>query len=203
MLQDKIDEKLEKFNNIQSLESKNNNYLFLEYSKSHNDDTVNRMISKILDDSRCFERDNYEGHFTASAWIVTQDNSKALITHHKKLGLKLQLGGHCDGDSNLLRVAIKEAMEESGITNLGFSTKILDLDIHKIPANKNTPEHEHFDVRFLIIVPNDSVFTVSEESTNLEWISKDYDASECTTGFKRLFEKWLSLDLDEYVFNWL
>lgn len=205
MLQNKIIEKLLNLEQIQKVQSKYGVYLLREYTQQYYFEDVNvvkRMISKLISDPRCFERDNYEfGHFTASAWIITEDNTKALITHHKKLGLKLQLGGHCDGDSNLLKVAIKEAMEESGIIDLKFSTKIFDIDIHTIPAYRDTSEHEHFDVRFLFTVPNDSEFVVSEESTKLEWISKDYDVSESKLGFKRLFGKWLSLDLNDHEFN--
>lgn len=146
-----------------------------------------------------FDRTNTDGHFTGSAWIITEDGERALITHHKKLGLKLQLGGHCDGDKNILRVAVREAIEESGIENITYSGSIFDIDVHEIPANGKTPAHNHYDIRFLIIVPNDSQFVVSDESDNLEWITKDYNTYGCTYGFKRMMEKWKNLNLSEYT----
>lgn len=165
----------------------------------------NKEIAKEMEDFMCdeldaFERTNKSRHFTASAWIITDDNERALITHHKKLGLKLQLGGHCDGDFNVLRVALREALEEGGIPNLSFCEEIFDLDIHIIPGNKKEDSHSHYDVRFLFKVPKDSEFIISEESTKLEWITKDYDASECTSGFQRLFQKWKNLDPNDQGF---
>src|SRR5512134_1717771 len=64
----------------------------------------------------CFERSNPEGHVTGSAWIVSADRRSFLLTHHRKLGRWLQLGGHADGDPDPLRVALREAQEESGMT---------------------------------------------------------------------------------------
>lgn len=165
-----------------------------------NNRIANDLLLFINNYENAFERSNLERHFTASCWIITDDNKRALITHHKKLGLKLQLGGHCDGDRNLLRVALREAMEEGGIKIEWFLPSIFDIDIHTIPTNKGVIEHLHYDVRFLFQVPSNSNFTVSEESTNLEWITKDYDDSECTIGFQRLFKKWKDLDFDSCPF---
>mgnify|MGYP002148081947 CR=1 FL=1 len=87
-----------------------------KYTSTYEEESIYKdMMIDFLDHfgGESYERRNPFGHFTASAWIITDDNKRALITHHKKLGLKLQLGGHCDGDNNILRVAIKEAIEES------------------------------------------------------------------------------------------
>src|ERR1700733_5181088 len=65
-----------------------------------------------------FERSLDVGHITASCWLVNKDNTHALLTHHKKLDRWFQLGGHCDGDTDALGVAIKEAQEESGIMGI-------------------------------------------------------------------------------------
>jgi len=51
------------------------------------------------------------GHITASAWVVDRAGTMALLTHHRKLGRWLQLGGHADGDPDVRRVALREAME--------------------------------------------------------------------------------------------
>lgn len=70
-----------------------------------------------------FSRTTIEGHFTGSALLLNSDKSKFLLMHHKKLNKWLQLGGHCDGDSNVLAVAIKEAQEESGILDIDLFLK--------------------------------------------------------------------------------
>src|SRR5579871_3475936 len=84
-----------------------------------------------------FERSLEVGHITASAWLVNKDNTKALLTHHRKLNMWVQLGGHCDGNTDALAVAIREAQEESGIMNIKPVTgAIFDIDVHLISENK-------------------------------------------------------------------
>ena len=99
----------------------------------------------------CFSRSNLYGHFTGSAWVVDETNNWVLMTHHYQLNKWLQLGGHADGNENLLDVAMNEAIEESGLNNFKIiSDKIFDIDIHTIPQYNNVPSHFHFDVRFLL-----------------------------------------------------
>ena len=59
----------------------------------------------------CCERTLLVGHFTGSAWLVSADGERVLLTHHRKLGRWLQLGGHADGDGDLAQVALREAEE--------------------------------------------------------------------------------------------
>ena len=118
----------------------------------------------------CFERSLAIGHITGSAWIVDPKEDKVLLVHHKKLGLWLQPGGHCDGDPDVPRVAEKEAREETGITDFHlFGRGIFDLDIHSIPAWNKIPEHLHYDVRFLIHADSQQTTRVSEESNDVAW----------------------------------
>jgi 8-oxo-dGTP pyrophosphatase MutT (NUDIX family) len=173
----------------------------LDYNESKEESEYKNQMLKFLNDKNPFGRDNLEGHFTGSSWIVTEDNTRALITHHKKLGLKLQLGGHCDGDSDILRVALREAFEESGIPDIKFCRQIFDIDIHIIPCKNEVPEHYHYDIRFLFTVDNNADFIVSPESTKLEWITNDFDTNGCTYGFNRMFEKWKNMNLNDYDFE--
>jgi len=143
----------------------------------------------------CLERSNLDGHFTASAWLIHRKGDKALLMHHRKLDGWFQLGGHADGDPSLLDVAMKEAMEESGIDHIvAINSEIFDLDIHEIPANPNEPRHFHYDVRFLLHVASDEDFRANNESKELRWIGKHI--SELPTNSQsvvRMFEKWVSL----------
>ena len=66
-----------------------------------------------------------EGHLTASALLVDRTHERALLTFHRKLGKWLQLGGHCDGDANLLGVAWRETVEESGIVPTSITTDLI------------------------------------------------------------------------------
>jgi 8-oxo-dGTP pyrophosphatase MutT (NUDIX family) len=151
----------------------------------------------ILDFARNYEnifsRDQLYGHFTASAFVVNSDMSKFLLIHHKKIGIWMQVGGHCDGDENVLNVAIKEASEESGIPNLvAVSDDIFDIDTHKIPKFKDIPEHYHFDVRFLLRASSDELILNEEEVNHVKWVGFDDDLSEYNLGesILRMIEKF-------------
>lgn len=176
--------------------SKTTLQLLEEYDPSPDEIDFKKEMLEFIKTPTAFERSNLDGHFTGSAWVCTLDGNRALITHHKKLKKKLQLGGHADGDTDILRVAIKEALEESGIRRIGFIPSIFDIDIHIIPAKGDpdsdsyTPEHKHYDVRFLIVVDNDSEYHISDESDKLEWIDNNFNCEGTGSNFRRLFDKW-------------
>jgi 8-oxo-dGTP pyrophosphatase MutT (NUDIX family) len=132
------------------------------------------FIQFVQTHADCFERSLEIGHITGSAWLVDPTGTKVLLTHHKKLDRWLQLGGHADGEPDILAVAYREAREESGIEAIRVvSEAIFDLDIHPIPAHKKEPAHYHYDVRFALQVYDSCAFTVSAESKNLAWIEVD------------------------------
>jgi 8-oxo-dGTP pyrophosphatase MutT (NUDIX family) len=113
------------------------------------------------------------GHLTASALIVDARGERALLTHHKKLGRWLQLGGHCDGDANLANVALRECIEESGIDGLEIDATPVDLDVHWIPPHKSDAGHWHLDTRFLVRAPAGARESITDESLELSWWSPD------------------------------
>jgi len=140
-----------------------------------------------------FERELAIGHFTGSAWLVSADQSRVLLTHHRKLGLWLQLGGHADGDTNLERVSLREAEEESGLNGLSVEPTIFDLDRHRIPARGADAEHWHYDVRYVVRAGANEAFVVGDESHALAWrniaeVARDEDAD---SSVRRMAAKWL------------
>jgi len=137
-------------------------------------DTTLRFRDFVTRNPLCFERSLAEGHVTGSAWILDQSGEKTLLTHHRKLNLWLQPGGHADGNSDVLAVAMQECLEETGLTSLlPVESGIFDLDIHGIPARKEDPAHFHYDVRFLVRDTGGGDFIVSEESHDLAWVPLD------------------------------
>lgn len=155
-------------------------------------------VAQFLDfvdaEETCFERSCRPGHITGSALLISPDGGSTLLTHHKKLNMWLQLGGHSDGDSNTLDVAIKEAREESGIDNVEpVNEEIFHIDRHWIPDSKKEPGHYHYDVRFLLRAGHDN-FVVSEESHELKWFSKeDIQKTELEESLQALTRRWIEL----------
>jgi 8-oxo-dGTP pyrophosphatase MutT (NUDIX family) len=141
-----------------------------------------------------FRRERLAGHFTASAWVVSADGTRTLLTHHRKLGLWLQLGGHADGERDLCVAALREAREESGLIGLTIEFGIFDLDRHVIPEHKSVPEHWHYDVRYVVRGGSNESYVVSDESHDLAWrdisvLAKDPAAD---ASVRRMAGKWLA-----------
>ena len=129
-----------------------------------------RIVALIAHDDAAFARTRLAGHITASTWIVDPDRRRTLLTHHRKLGRWLQLGGHVDGEIDVRAAALREAREESGLRSLRFADDaVYDLDIHPIPARGAEPAHEHFDIRFLLEADPDEPVVVSGESHDVAW----------------------------------
>jgi 8-oxo-dGTP pyrophosphatase MutT (NUDIX family) len=154
---------------------------------------VERFRLLVNDYENCFERDCWAGHITGSAWLVDALGDRVLLTHHKKLGRWLQLGGHSDGEPNTLLAAQREAEEESGLEVVALDEIPLDLDVHEIPARKSDPAHFHFDVRFAFRVTGSEAFTVSDESHDLAWVPIDgLDRYTDEESVLRMARKWRS-----------
>lgn len=134
-------------------------------------EAADRFLAFVTGHRDCFERDLEIGHVTGSAWLVDSSGERVLLTHHKKLDIWVQLGGHADGNPDIAAVALAEATEESGIEGLSFvDQRLFDIDIHRIPARPGEPEHFHFDARFALRAPPGARFTVSAESHALKWV---------------------------------
>ncbi|MEU6864646.1 NUDIX hydrolase [Streptomyces sp. NPDC046876] len=127
------------------------------------------------------------GHVTGSALVVDPEGGRVLLTLHKKLGLWLQMGGHCEpGDATLAGVALREAVEESGI---GSGLTLLAggpvrLDRHPIPA----PCNWHLDVQYAALAPAGAVAEISDESLDLRWFPYEEVAAVADTSVVRLVE---------------
>jgi 8-oxo-dGTP pyrophosphatase MutT (NUDIX family) len=157
--------------------------------------TVAAFEALLGDPQRPFERSRLAGHFTGSAWLVSADGRRVLLTHHRKLGIWVQLGGHADGDPDLSRVALKEAGEESGLPALSVDGDALfDLDRHWIPERGDVPGHWHYDARYVVHAGAGEDFVVSEESHALAWrdIRELADAGDADPSLRRMARKWLA-----------
>lgn len=155
--------------------------------------TVAEFIALLHDPADPYVRDRLAGHFTASCLLVDRSGTRTLLTHHRKLGLWLQPGGHADGDRDLARVALREAEEETGLNGLVVEPVIFDLDRHRIPEHKGVPAHWHYDMRYVIRADADEDFVVSDESHALAWRGiADLAADESEdASLRRMARKWM------------
>ncbi|CAN5326432.1 NUDIX hydrolase [soil metagenome] len=142
-----------------------------DYSASADEVPFKKRFLELLKHPDAFERTHLPGHITGSAFIVSDDSMQTLLVHHAKLNRWLQPGGHADGDVNVARVAMREANEETGLEHLKLSSdQIFDIDIHPIPARKDLPGHDHYDIRYLVTGSMDEKIIVSEESHDVKWV---------------------------------
>lgn len=156
-------------------------------------------FSTLLDDiENPFLRSRLAGHFTGSAWLVSADGERILLTHHRKLDRWLQLGGHADGERDLAKVALMEAEEESGLSGLVLEDGVLfDIDKHWIPERKDVPGHWHYDARYVVRALGSETFVVSEESLALAWRTVAEVAAEAIEtpdgdpSLPRMAKRWL------------
>ncbi len=156
--------------------------------------TVGLFLSLLEDAAQAYHRERLAGHYTASAWVVSSDGSRTLLTHHRKLDLWLQLGGHADGERDLTIAALKEAEEESGLGGLRVESAIFDLDRHGIPEHKGVPAHWHYDVRYVVHAGDEEAYVVSDESLDLAWreIAGLAADAHADASVRRMAGKWLA-----------
>ncbi|MCG8480166.1 MAG: NUDIX hydrolase [Spirochaetales bacterium] len=169
------------------------------------EDVVRRFTTLLSTWPQCLERTSLPGHITASGWVVHGSSEEVLLTHHRKLGRWLQLGGHADGEGDVVGVARREVAEESGIEHLllwaegadeggtgAFFPTPFDIDIHEIPPHKTVPAHLHYDLRFAFLVSDFKAPVVSEESHDVAWVPLDrLDDYTDEESMLRMRRKWL------------
>jgi len=150
--------------------------LLAEY-KAHwpeENSTAQDFLDFVESDEVLQGKENTKRHITASTWILNQSSTKALLCHHRKLNIWVQLGGHTDPDEDWVDAALREAYEESGLRSLRLaSPSLYDLDIHEIPQRPTEAAHLHYDIRFLVYADENEPLVVSEESTALAWVPLD------------------------------
>ncbi|MBN1206016.1 MAG: NUDIX hydrolase [Myxococcaceae bacterium] len=137
---------------------------------------LERMRAFATELERPFSRAQAPAHFTGSAVVVDPAGERVVLIHHGKLQRWLQPGGHAeeaDGGS-MEAAALREAREETGcqVRLHPSAPRPLDVDIHRIPARKDEPEHLHLDVRFLVIAEDPEALRHDpNESFGAQWLA--------------------------------
>jgi 8-oxo-dGTP pyrophosphatase MutT (NUDIX family) len=130
-----------------------------------------RMLA-LLEARAPLSRSHFQpGHITASAFVLSPARDEVLLIFHRKLGLWVQPGGHVEpADLDLEAAARREVAEEVGLELVAAPpAAVFDLDIHDIPARKDEPAHQHFDVRFCLQAPTRD-FATNDEVVDARWV---------------------------------
>ena len=137
-----------------------------------------------------FDRTNELAHMTASAWIVNRERTKVLMAYHNLYQSWAWLGGHADGDCNLLRVALKEVQEESGLVHVKpvsekiFSVEALPVFGH-VKRGRYVPTHVHLNVTYLMDADEgDELHEKPDENSGVQW----FGLEECLSAVS---EEWM------------
>lgn len=124
-----------------------------------------------------FDRRIVEGHLTGSAVVMSGDGQCVLLVRHRKLQRWLQPGGHAEpGERSGEGVALREAREETGLVGLELhpmAPRPLDLDIHRFPARGADPEHDHLDLRYLVVAAGTQIVRHEGETDDIRWFGWD------------------------------
>ena len=136
-----------------------------------------RIMSNYLNDfDDTLTRQNEYGHFTSSAFVLNKQRTKILMIYHKIYNSWAWVGGHSDGDSDLLYVAIKEAKEETGIKNVVpifnniYSIEIINVNGHE-KKGKYVGSHVHLNVTYLLEADeNEEIHIKEDENSGVKWV---------------------------------
>ncbi len=113
-------------------------------------------------------------HVTASALIVHPDTGRVLLRWHRRQQAWLQVGGHADpGESDPLAIALREAEEETGLTDLAGwpDAQLRHVVIVPVPASSREPAHQHADLRFVLATRTPDTARAETPDAPLRWLS--------------------------------
>lgn len=149
------------------------------------------ILSYLRQGDSCFYRENDEAHLSASGWVVNPSRTKTLMAYHNIYGSWAWTGGHADGEKDLLKVALREAMEETGISKVVpvskdiFSLEILTVDGHE-KKGAYVSSHLHLNVTYLLEADDTlPIRNKEDENSAVGWFA----LSECLHAVN---EPWMS-----------
>mgnify|MGYP000205812757 CR=1 FL=1 len=137
------------------------------------------LLRRLRSGEELYSRNNAAAHLTASAWVVSPDRKQVLMAYHNLYDSWAWLGGHADGDRDLLAVALREVREESGLTTARavspdiYSLEILTVDGHE-KRGVYVSSHLHLNVTFLLEAdPADPVRCKPDENSRVGWFTPE------------------------------
>ena len=133
----------------------------------------------IRNNKNAFLRENTVAHMTASAWVVNKERNRVLMVYHNIYNSWSWLGGHADGETDLLAVALREVKEEAGISHVSpvseeiFSLESLTVDGH-VKKGKYVSSHLHLNVTYLLEADSEEAVSIkADENSGVAWFSPE------------------------------
>ena len=136
------------------------------------------ILQYIHDFPNLLTRDNEYAHITSSSFIFNKERTKTLFIYHNIFNSWTWTGGHCDGDADLIGVALREAKEESNldckpITQAAVAVDILPVWGH-IKRGKWVSAHQHINFTFIFEADeNAELKHKPDENSGVKWIPID------------------------------
>ena len=120
-------------------------------------------------------RDNKIAHMTSSGVIINKEHTKMLMIYHNIYNTWTWTGGHCDGEEDLLKLALREANEETGIKSCVPLSGIGSIDILVVQSHtkrdKYVNAHLHLNVAYVFEADENEILILNEDETSgLKWV---------------------------------
>lgn len=184
-------------NIIQALEQ------YEPYNEQEEKDRQNMILFADANE-KVFSRENTSGHFTASGWIVNKERTKVLMIYHNLYDSWSWTGGHADEDQNLLQVAMREAIEETGIQSIHplkediFSIEIATVDGH-MKNGKYISSHLHYNITYLFEADEEqTLIHKPDENSDVKWFELD---AAIQASSEPWFRKWIYQKLNKKLLD--
>lgn len=173
-----------------------------EYEPANEQETEDKalMLSWLEHNDDAFSRENAIAHVTVSGWVVNKDRSEVLMVYHNIYDSWSWLGGHADGETDLLSVAVKEVKEESGLAEVHpvsediMSLEVLTVDGHE-KKGRYVSSHLHMNVTFLLEADSESVLSIkADENSDVAWFTPEEALEKSTEPWfvERIYKKLLA-----------
>ena len=136
------------------------------------------LLRRLQSGEELYSRDNCAAHLTASAWVVSPDRTRVLMAYHNLYDSWAWLGGHADGERDLLAVALREVREESGVSAVPVCDQLFSVEILPVSGHEKRGEyvssHLHMNVTFLLEAnPSAPIRSKPDENSRVAWFTLD------------------------------
>ena len=136
------------------------------------------LLRRLRSGEELYSRENLSAHLTASAWVTSPDRRQVLLAYHNLYDSWAWLGGHADGDRDLLAVALREVREESGVSAVPVCDQLFSVEILPVSGHEKRGEyvssHLHMNVTFLLEAnPSAPIRSKPDENSRVAWFTLD------------------------------